>query len=111
MGIALARAATMVLLVAPVFLYVLMRLSQVSLLDLTRTVAPSVAASAAVVCTVLLFRASDHFANARPSLSLTAEVATAGAAGLITVLVLDAGLRQLVFANIGQVIRYPVMPR
>ena len=110
-GIALARSGTVALLVAPVFLYVLMRLSKISLLELARAVAPAAMASAGVVAIVLLLHASDLFATARPLVSLVVEAASSGAIALITVLVLDGDLRQFVFANIGQAIRYPVMPR
>lgn len=110
-GIALARSGTVAFLIAPVFLYVLLRLSKISFLELTTTVAPAAAASGAAVLIVALFRASNLFADGRPMLLLTTQVAIGGTAALFTVLVLDGGIRQLVFANLGQAIRYPAMPR
>lgn len=111
LGVALARSSTVGLLIAPVFLYVLMRLCKISLFDFAKTVAPAAGASAAVVSTVLLFHASDLLTAVRPMLSLTAEATIGGVAGLLTLLVLDGEVRQLVFANLEQAIRYPVMPR
>jgi teichuronic acid exporter len=109
--IALARAGTLGLLVAPVFLYVLMRLCEISLTDLLRTVAPSAIASAGVVAIVLLIRASGLLVTAKPLVSLLVEVVSGGVVGLFAVLLLDGALRQSVFANVGAAMRYPVMPR
>jgi O-antigen/teichoic acid export membrane protein len=110
-GIALARSGTVGLLVAPVFVYVLMRLCKISLLDLGRTIMPAAMASMSVVASVLLLHASGLCGALRPSVCLLAEVASGGAAGLFTVLAFDPQIRQFVFANVGQAIRYPAMLR
>ena len=53
-AIALARFATGAVLVTPVFLYLLLRLGRISVRDLHKSIAPSLASAAAVFVSVYL---------------------------------------------------------
>lgn len=96
MGIALARCITMTCLVAPVFLYILMRLGGISFRELISTVTPSVVASIATVAAVALVQLSGWFATDKALTQLIAEAATGGIAGLTVLLALDSQLCDLV---------------
>jgi PST family polysaccharide transporter len=91
-GIALARFATMIGLVAPIFLYILMRLCGISFRELTSAVAPSVLASLSTVGAVLLLQFSGSLSSAKPLSLLLSEVSLGGVTGLAVLLALDAQL-------------------
>lgn len=93
LGIALARFATGALLATPVFLYLLLRLTGISVRDVLASVGPPTLASGAIISSVLLFRSSGALSGARPVLLLTAEVLIGGLAGLPALLILDPRLR------------------
>jgi O-antigen/teichoic acid export membrane protein len=95
-GIAVARFATGAFLVVPVFLYIFMRLCNISLRELTAVVAPSAIAAMAVVGAVMLVHASGWLANNRPVIVLIAEVAVGGAIGLAVLFLLETQLRKSV---------------
>ena len=96
MGIALARCITMTCLVAPVFLYILMRLAKIPLREFLSSVTPSVFASLSTVGAVALFQLSGWLAGGKPLILLIAEVAVGGVAGLTVLLILDSQLCGLV---------------
>jgi O-antigen/teichoic acid export membrane protein len=96
MGIALARFATITCIVAPIFLYILMRLSRISFRDVMLAIAPSAASSLAVVAAVSLFKLSGWLAFARPLSLLVAEIFVGGTVGVTVLLVLDTQLRGIV---------------
>lgn len=108
MGIALARLATMSFVVTPLFVYILVRLSGVSLRSLAAAVFPSVASSVSVVFFVSLFRFSGLLANGKPSVLLAAEIAAGGIAGLVVLLSLDKHLRDSIWVMIQRNIPSPV---
>jgi O-antigen/teichoic acid export membrane protein len=96
MGIALARFVTMTCLVTPVFLYILMRLCDISFRDLTSAVAPSMLASVSTVAAVLLVQLSGWVATGRPWIQLGCETIVGGIAGVSVLLTLDTQLREVV---------------
>jgi polysaccharide transporter, PST family len=93
MGIALARFVIGALLVTPVFLYLLMRLSGIAFRDLFSSIAPSMLASMGVVLSVLLFHSLGWLSTAKPAVLLAAEVFVGGITGLPILLLLDVQLR------------------
>jgi O-antigen/teichoic acid export membrane protein len=95
-GIALARTATMAVIVMPVFLCILMRLARVSFRDVRSAVAPSMLASTGAVATVVLFRLSSWLAGGKPLVLLIAETTVGGIVGLSLLLALDTQLRGVV---------------
>ena len=99
MGIASARAGTVTLLVAPTFMYVLMRLCGFSLGDLAKAVAPSLVASASVVGTVSLLQVSGVLGGARPWVSLVVQIVSGALIGAFSVLLLDQSLRDEILSS------------
>lgn len=92
-GIALARALPNVLLVTPVFLYILMHFARVSLRDLISALSSPVWASLSIVAAVFLFRLTGAASWTRPTVLLVLETAIGGLAGLAVLLTLDKPLR------------------
>lgn len=94
MGIALGRLFPGLLVVAPAFLCILMRLCGISFRALALTALPSLAASAVVVITVVSLNQSGLFGGDRPSYVLGAEVLFGGLAGSVSAVLFDKQLRQ-----------------
>ena len=65
-AVALARFATGALLVTPVFVYILMRIVDLSFRELAAAVIPSLAASASIAGSVLMLRSLMGWASLRP---------------------------------------------
>ena len=108
-GIALARFVTMFCLVMPIFLYILMRLSGISLYELMSAVRPSALASASAVAAVMLFQLSGLLAGTKPMVFLIAETASGGIVGLTVLLGLDPQLRGWVVSIQQRAFRAPVL--
>jgi len=106
MGIALARFVTGVFLIAPVFVYILMRLCGISFREFASSVAPSAMATASVVVSVVLFDSSGWLRTGRPLYLLMVEVAIGGVVGMSTLLSLETQLRKSIVAilhrNVGR---------
>ena len=98
-GIALARFFTGALVVTPVFVYIFMRLTKISLRDLGTSIASSAIASAAIVISVMLLSASGLLSKYRPTVVLAAEVVVGTIVGSAVILKLEADLRELVIAS------------
>jgi teichuronic acid exporter len=92
-GIAGARLATGALLVTPVYVYLLMRLSGVSLRDLASAIGPSAVASAAVVASVVLFQSTGWLTSQKAAVLLIVESIIGGAVGLVVLVSLERLLR------------------
>jgi O-antigen/teichoic acid export membrane protein len=93
MTITLARFIPTVCLIAPVFLYILMKLCDISIKSLLVAVGPSVASSAGVLAAVSLCQFSNLFADIRPLFVLLSEVVIGGLTGVAILLVTDKQLR------------------
>lgn len=93
MAIATARFLAGALVVTPVFVTVLFRLSGIHLGELLRSIAPSALSSVAIVCSVLLFHVSGLLSSGKPILLLGAELAVGLLTGLPVLLFLDSHLR------------------
>ncbi len=94
--IAEARFFTSVLLIFPVFLYILLKRAGITLLDFLRSIFPSILASIAVISSVGLFRHLGMFAQSQPAIALGEEVAIGAVAGLTTLIFADAKARDVV---------------
>jgi len=97
-AIALARFATGAVLVTPVFLYLLLRLGRISVRDLLKSIAPSVASAAAVFVSVYLLYPSRMLSDTRPAIQLGLQVIIGGVCGLTALLMLDKQLRTALLA-------------
>lgn len=96
LGIAGARFVTGAFFVTPVYVYMLMRLSGISLRDLAAALAPSVLASVGVVGAVMLSQAIGLTAGQRPVVLLIAESAIGGITGLTILFGFEVQLRRYV---------------
>jgi O-antigen/teichoic acid export membrane protein len=95
-GIASARFVVGALVVTPVYVYILMRLSGLSLRDFGNAVTPSVLASVGVIGSVMLFQAAGWATALRPVVLLATESAIGGATGLAVLIGSDKWLRRSV---------------
>jgi len=95
MAITLARFVPTVFIVTPAFLYILMKVCDISLGNLVAAVWPSVAASIGAVASVSLCNYSNIFAGARPLFVLVTEVVIGGATGLAILASTDSQLRDM----------------
>lgn len=95
-GIALARFVVGGLLITPAFVYIVLRLCKITLLEIASLVAPSLISAVAVVGSVLLFSATGYLAARPPVFDLCAQVLIGGTVGIATLLGLDSQLRCLV---------------
>jgi O-antigen/teichoic acid export membrane protein len=93
-GITLSRFVLGAIFVTPVFLYILMRLADISLREFSVAVIPSSIAAVSVVVSVLSFRATGLLSSAKPAIVLVAEVALGATVGLPVLLRLDGQLRR-----------------
>jgi O-antigen/teichoic acid export membrane protein len=93
MGITIARFVSGVFLVAPVFLYILLRLADISVRDLVATIAPSIASSATIVLSVFAFSFCGLLTRGKPLILLIAEVVLGGVVGFVVLFGLDKQLR------------------
>lgn len=107
-GIALSRFVTGGFIVAPVFVYILMRLSGISLRELVESIAPSAIAACSVVGAVFLFQFSGLLAQERPLVLLIVEVAIGGAVGLTVLLSLETQLRTFALGFLQRSFRHRV---
>ena len=92
-GIAGASFVMGALIVTPVYVYILMRLSGVSLRDLTAPIVPSALASVSVVGVVMLFQSTGWLATQKPAILLIVESALGGVFGLAVLFSLETQLR------------------
>jgi O-antigen/teichoic acid export membrane protein len=95
-AIAVARLFTSVLLVFPVFVYILLKLSSIPLRDFLSATFPSILASIAVVLSVKLFHHLGILAESKPAITLAGEVAIGAVAGLTTLIFAEAKARNFV---------------
>jgi O-antigen/teichoic acid export membrane protein len=94
LGIALARFVIGAFIVAPIFVYILMKLCKITIREFVSLVIPSATSSASVVLSVLLFTSTGLLQTAAPILLLASEVAIGGLVGIVVLLALDSDLRR-----------------
>ena len=99
-GIATARFATGALLFAPALLYILLRISRISLADLWQATRSSILAALVIATVLIPFSLGNLQLGYKPVVLLTGEVSLGGIAGLITLLILDIQLRNEVFNRV-----------
>ncbi len=102
-GIALARFFIGALLVTPVFVYIFMRLTKISLRDLVTSIASSVIASVTIVTSVMLLSASGLLSKNRPAVVLITEVLVGAIVGSAVLLKLEVDLRELLIASLRRI--------
>jgi O-antigen/teichoic acid export membrane protein len=95
-GIAWARFTTTAVIMAPVFLFWLIRLSKISARDLFKSLMPSLAATAIAVGAVSIVQLSGLFLDRKPIIALIAEILAGATCGLTVLLYLDHQLRTFV---------------
>ena len=110
-GIAMARLLSTGCLVTPVFLWILIRISGLSLRDLVPAVAPSMAGSLCAYAAVLLLRLSPLVGGRAPFTLAAAEGSVGALTGIAVVLVLDPVLRGMVRNQFKAFDRSPATPR
>jgi hypothetical protein len=94
-GIALSRFVPMVLLITPVFVYILMYFCGISLRDIAASVAHSIFSALAITLAVFLFNATGLTSASRPVVQMIAQTCVGGIAGIVVLLSLDSQLRDL----------------
>jgi O-antigen/teichoic acid export membrane protein len=106
-GIALARLAVGAVLMAPLYVYILMRHSGVSFAEFFKHVAPAFVAAGvvAIVVQTLFLTAGGILQAQKPIVCLAVVVVIGGAIGIAAILGLDAQIRREVFALYGRVFR------
>jgi O-antigen/teichoic acid export membrane protein len=92
MGIALTRLAVGAGIMAPIFLFFLLRYSQTPMKSFLRAIAPSSLAACATSVGVMVLNVSGLLKGLRPTVSLVADVIVGGLVGIGTLLVLDRQL-------------------
>jgi len=95
-GIAMARLFTGALIVAPFFVYILMRLSGLSFREFVLAVMPATASAASIISAVFLVDLAGWFRFGRPIILLLAEVVVGGIVGVFVLLALESQLRKAV---------------
>jgi PST family polysaccharide transporter len=91
-GIAYTRLAVGAGLMAPIFLFYLLRFSQTPLKSFLRAIGPSSFAACATSAAVVFLNLSGLLRGLRPTVSLAADLIAGGLAGLGTLLLLDRQL-------------------
>jgi O-antigen/teichoic acid export membrane protein len=106
MAITLARFIPTVFVVTPAFLYILMKICDISLRSLLLSVGPSAAASVGTVASVLLCKYSNLLIGIRPVFTLGMEAMLGGATALAILVITDGQLRAMLRVNIQRALRY-----
>jgi O-antigen/teichoic acid export membrane protein len=109
MAMALARFANGVFLVTPVFVYILMRLCQISFRELLFAVTPAFLSSASVVAAIMLVQYFLPATN-KPMLSLVAEVTIGAIVGLSVLLHFDKPLGDFFALSLRRAFRPTLIP-
>jgi len=94
-GVAVARFAAAAFVVTPVFVYILMRQTGISIRELIVASSPALAASTGVVGAVLLVRTLAFLNSGAPAVLLASEILCGTIVGVPILLLLDPQLRQL----------------
>lgn len=106
MAITFARFIPAVFLIAPVFLYILMKVCDISMKSLLVAIGPSVGASVGAVASVLLCQYSTLLTGVRPLFVLVTEVIIGGVTGFTILVSTDRQLREILWATIQRAVRY-----
>jgi O-antigen/teichoic acid export membrane protein len=93
-SIAMARFVASSLIVAPVFVYILMRLSRISIKEFFFSVGPAAISAASVVASVHLYESVGWLRTTRPIIYLTSEIVIGGVVGLFVLLGCETRLRR-----------------
>ena len=94
-SIALARLFTAVFLIGPVFVYVLLKLSKISLRDFLVCVLPAVLASVVVVLSVEIVSHLKAIEECRSLITLVVEIVVGAIGGLTTLIFIDPKVRRM----------------
>jgi len=105
MGIALTRLAVEALLITPLYVFILLRHSGVSLRELLKTGSPALVAASAVGAAVWLLSTSSLIRVQEPIIALFLVAAIGGLIGLAAIVALDAQVRKYVLGVYTRVFR------
>jgi O-antigen/teichoic acid export membrane protein len=97
MGMALARFAVGVVLFGPIFLFLVVRLSRITMSDFASAVGPSLLAASAMTAAILGISRTEVLARLRPVTALSVEVVFGAAIALGALWMLDHNLREQVW--------------
>lgn len=95
-GIAVVRCVSGILLVSPVYFYLLLRFGRVSLREVAHAVMPSILSSLVIFGSALLLRFSGLAANLSFAFTLSVQIIVGGLSGLVTYFAFDASARFVV---------------
>jgi len=98
LGIGFARLLTEVLIVTPAFVYILMRISGISIREFVSAMAPGAFAAGAVLGAVMLLGSVSWLAEAKTVFLLATEVIAGGVVGIAVLMTLEKQLREPVLA-------------
>jgi O-antigen/teichoic acid export membrane protein len=110
-AIASARLAVGGLLVLPVFLWLLLRLSGMAFTEVLAVVTPSAVSAVAVLVPVMVFHAMGWMSGAMPLVRLASEVAIGGIAGVTALLAFDAPIRSNVSNLFYRKLGHPIISK
>lgn len=110
-GIALARCSTGILLVTPLYLYLLLHLGHVSIREAASAVFPSILSASSIAGSFLLLHFSGVLNGAAPAIALTAQTLFGGIVAASTFLACDRSARTMLFGWIRQLTRGPVVSK
>jgi O-antigen/teichoic acid export membrane protein len=102
LSIALARLVAAVLFTIPFYVYLLLKLANISLREFANSAATSVLAAACVAISVGLFGSSKWMAGANPAALLVVEVAIGGLTGMSALVLIDRQLREFAADTVGR---------
>jgi teichuronic acid exporter len=100
LALASARLFTGALVITPVFLYVLMRITKLTFREFLGSIMPSLLSSAVIAAAVLAVRYTHLLAGHKASIILMGEVVFAALAGVPVLLGLDSRLRRQVLQRL-----------
>ena len=110
-GIALARCSTGVLLVTPLYLYLLLRFGRVSMRETVAAVYPSILSALAICASFVAFHFSGLANFPSAILVLSGQILFEGAAAIAVFLAFDRSTRHAVFGMIRQWAKGPVISK
>lgn len=110
-GIGLARFISGALIVAPVFVCILMRLSQISVRQFADAIAPGALAAAGVLVSVMLLGSAPGLAGIKPVFVLASGITLGAVVGTTILLSLEKQLRAPIMDFLGRGVRRNIAER
>lgn len=105
MGIALARFANGAFLVTPIFLFVLLKTSKLTIRRFVGAIAPATMTAAIIVISVYSLQYFNILPNEKPLISLVTQILVGGISGITVLLSIDEQLRKSVSGVLQKLIK------